>query len=99
MWRGDRKRQWLLLVPLSVVALAIGVTFLFKSQSDRTGDSPTNYVDTRVCATCHKQTYETYQQTGMAHSFYRPRPENTIEDYQLNNQYYHRASDTYFTMI
>ena len=35
----------------------------------------------------------------MARSFYRPRPENTVEDYKANNSYYHRASDTHFTMI
>jgi predicted CXXCH cytochrome family protein len=35
----------------------------------------------------------------MARSFFRPRPENIIEDYRLNNKYYHRASDTHFEML
>jgi predicted CXXCH cytochrome family protein len=35
----------------------------------------------------------------MARSFYRPGPANTVEDYRVNNNYYHRASDTHFTMI
>ena len=35
----------------------------------------------------------------MARSFYRPRPENTGEHYKANSSYYHRASDTHFTMI
>lgn len=52
-----------------------------------------------VCAPCHRQIYETYRQTAMAHSLYQPRPENTIEDYRVNNRYYHKASDTYFTML
>src|SRR5689334_7561361 len=57
------------------------------------------YVDSRLCAPCHPKIYETYQHTGMARSFYRPRPENTVEDYRVNNRYYHRASDTHFTML
>jgi predicted CXXCH cytochrome family protein len=35
----------------------------------------------------------------MARSFYRPRPENTVEDYTSRNSYYHPASDTWFAMI
>jgi predicted CXXCH cytochrome family protein len=35
----------------------------------------------------------------MARSFYRPAPENTVEDYSKKNTFYHRASDTYFEMV
>jgi predicted CXXCH cytochrome family protein len=35
----------------------------------------------------------------MARSFFRPTPGNTVEDYRVNNGYYHPASDTYFTML
>jgi predicted CXXCH cytochrome family protein len=35
----------------------------------------------------------------MARSFYRPKPENTVEDFTKTNTYYHQASDTYFAMI
>lgn len=35
----------------------------------------------------------------MARSFYRPAPENTIEDYTRKNSYYHKPSDSYFTML
>lgn len=35
----------------------------------------------------------------MARSFYRPRPENTIEDYEIKKSYYHPASDIRFEMI
>jgi predicted CXXCH cytochrome family protein len=35
----------------------------------------------------------------MARSFYRPRPENTVEDYTRKNSYYHKPSDSYFTML
>jgi predicted CXXCH cytochrome family protein len=52
-----------------------------------------------LCAPCHRQIYERYRQTAMAHSLYQPRPENTIEDYRVNNRYYHPASDTHFQML
>ena len=35
----------------------------------------------------------------MPRSFYRPAPGNTVEDYRVNNAYYHPASDTHFTMV
>ena len=52
-----------------------------------------------VCAACHPNVWRNYPRTGMARSFYRPKPENTVEDYRNNNTYYHQASDTYFAMI
>jgi predicted CXXCH cytochrome family protein len=52
-----------------------------------------------LCAPCHRQIYETYRKTAMAHSLYQPRPDNTIEDYRVNNRYYHQASDTHFQML
>ena len=35
----------------------------------------------------------------MARSFYRPAPANTVEDYTTNNTFYHKASDSYFSML
>ncbi len=52
-----------------------------------------------ACATCHRKIYESYRRTAMAHSFYQPQPENTIEDYRVNNRFYHPASETHFTMV
>jgi predicted CXXCH cytochrome family protein len=52
-----------------------------------------------LCAPCHREIYENYRKTAMARSLYQPRPENTIEDYRVNNHYYHKASDTYFSML
>lgn len=51
-----------------------------------------------VCATCHRKIYETYRRTAMARSIYQPRPENTPEDYLVNNRYYHKVSDTSYVM-
>ena len=60
--------------------------------------SDTGYVDAQACMSCHAQIYETYQNTGMGRAFFRPRPENTVEDWSVNNVFYHRASDRYYTM-
>lgn len=55
--------------------------------------------DSRVCAGCHRDVWDTYRRTGMARSFYRPSPEKTVEDFSTRNTYYHKPSDSYFTML
>ena len=35
----------------------------------------------------------------MAHSFFAPAPENTIEDYVTKNEYFHAASNTHYKMV
>jgi predicted CXXCH cytochrome family protein len=35
----------------------------------------------------------------MSRSFYRPSPENMVEDFSRNNTYYHEPSSSYFTML
>ncbi len=57
------------------------------------------HLDAKVCASCHPNIWQTYRNTGMARSFYRPAPENTVEDYTNKNTYYHKLSDSYFQMI
>ena len=52
------------------------------------------YIDSRVCATCHRSIAESYARTGMGRSFRVPGPAD-----QLEGAYYHTASDTYFQMI
>jgi predicted CXXCH cytochrome family protein len=57
------------------------------------------YVGPEACAGCHRDIWETYRRTGMARSFYRPSPMNAVEDYTKKNTFYHKASDSYFTML
>jgi len=90
--------MWRPFAVLAGIVLTVAVIFS-ASHSSRAADGPSDYVDSRLCANCHASIYETYGRTGMARSFYRPRPENTVEDYKANNSYYHAASDTHFTMI
>ncbi len=56
------------------------------------------YVDRKVCDLCHSQIAETYAKTGMGRSFSRLRAQTEIENWGLNNVYYHPASDRYYTM-
>jgi len=60
------------------------------------GQSADGYVNPALCAGCHSEIAQNYRSTGMARSFYRPRPENTVEDFERNNSFYHRASDRYY---
>jgi predicted CXXCH cytochrome family protein len=56
------------------------------------------YVDSRVCAACHRQIADDYRQTGMGRSFFRPASANTVEDYTGQPEFYHALSDTYYSM-
>jgi predicted CXXCH cytochrome family protein len=71
---------------------SFGIRSVFISGED------VGYVDSVVCAGCHRRIYDSYRQTGMGRSFYRVRPQTNIEDYQKNNTYYHEASDRHYTM-
>jgi tetratricopeptide (TPR) repeat protein len=48
---------------------------------------------TSVCAVCHPAIAQSYSRTGMAQSFYRPKAESTVEDYD------HKASDIHYAMV
>ena len=65
------------------------------------GAGPTvrsEYVGSRVCATCHPSVYESYQEVGMARSFNRIEGVQPIEDWTQDNSFHHEASDQYFEM-
>ncbi len=91
VWGCRRLRRigpcWKLLLTVSAI------TFPAHAATDN------EYVDARVCASCHRQVAEDYRQTGMGRSFFRPAPANTIEDYAKSNEFYHPLSDTHYSMI
>lgn len=68
-----------------------------KASGQASGD--VGYISPAACATCHREVWETYRRTGMARSFYRPSPTNTVEDYTNKHTFYHKASDSYFSML
>ena len=70
-----------------------------QSEASRPNLEEAGYVSPEACAGCHRKISETYRQTGMGRSFYRPSPINTVENYTRTNTFYHKASDSYFTML
>ncbi len=59
----------------------------------------TQYVDSQICRACHSDIYDSYQEVAMGRSFYRPSPQNVIEDYTIDNHFYHALSDRHYRMI
>src|SRR5713226_9428794 len=83
-----------------MVAAGAGYYFYFaRSHTAPPRASVPRYVDPATCATCHRDVTEAYLKTGMGRSFFRPRPENTIEDYARSSPFYHKASDRYYQMV
>ncbi|HSR49690.1 MAG TPA: cytochrome c3 family protein [Acidobacteriota bacterium] len=62
-----------------------------------TSGAAPGYVEDRACGLCHRSIFDSYQEVGMAKSFYRPRPENNIEDFE-SGPFHHRPSDRYYKM-
>ena len=93
---------------LAGVAAGIGVYYQFRTErvsSINNNDKQltlvrsgldAGYVDSAVCAGCHRAISETFRQTGMGRSFARLRP--TVEDFTKANTFYHPASDRHYTM-
>ncbi len=77
----------------------IAVLLLLGSSPARPETHPqSGYVDSKVCATCHRDIAADYARTGMAQSFFRPEAANSIEDYANTPEYYHALSDSHYSM-
>jgi predicted CXXCH cytochrome family protein len=57
------------------------------------------YVDSERCAECHSKIWETYRHTGMARSFHRPQSIAVSGSEGKSAPFYHKASDSYFSMV
>jgi predicted CXXCH cytochrome family protein len=98
-----RQRWWLALT--LCIALA-SVLYIVRgrlrttpaAESNRSNPAEARYVDPTECAGCHPGVAETYQRTGMGRSFYPPTSANTIGAGKKDVTYYHKASESYFTM-
>ena len=97
-----RKGWW-----IAAIVLCAGLASVVYSRRARpslapslpqTGLAPAAYVDPTECAGCHPSVAETYQRTGMGRSFYPPTSANTIGAGKKDVTYYHKASESYFTM-
>src|SRR5665213_116326 len=89
------KRVVLVLLAMALFAAGVRVA----AQQPAPGRTQRGYVDSKLCATCHADVYNSYMRTAMARSFARPGAGNEIEDYTNNNRFYHAASATWFEMI
>jgi tetratricopeptide (TPR) repeat protein len=56
--------------------------------------APMCLAEVNACAACHPDISQTYRTSGMARSFYRPKPENMNE-----GSYFHQPSDTHYEMV
>ena len=87
------------------VALLLGLPGL-AAQTSSEAFPEKDYVDSKICATCHREIAEDYARTGMGQSFFKPgfkpgfRPgsASTIEDYAKTPEYYHALSDSHYRM-
>ena len=57
-----------------------------------------DYVDSKICAKCHREIAEDYARTGMAQSFFIPGPTHIVESYSKSPEYYHALSDSHYAM-
>lgn len=60
--------------------------------------APSDYIDPRVCASCHRDIAESFSNTGMGRSFSRPEAALPPADFK-NRTVYNKASDTYYSMF
>ncbi|HEY7336091.1 MAG TPA: tetratricopeptide repeat protein [Bryobacteraceae bacterium] len=85
--------RWWLTAGALGIAVSAGAVFFLRRHSAAPPERAA-YVDPALCAGCHADIWETYRRTGMGRSFYRPTADNTKDA-----TFYHKASDSYFTMI
>ena len=62
-----------------------------------TSGAAPGYVPDRLCGSCHVDLFASYQEVGMARSFYRPRPETAVEDF--DDVFYHAESERYYRVF
>jgi len=92
------RRYWWLWSLLLLAVLAAAIHF-DQEPPAQVKVTPNRYVDPSMCADCHPKISETYNRTGMGRSFSRPTAANTIGGEKNPSTFYHKASDSYFTMI
>jgi len=106
----DSSRRPFIVAIIALAAAALVVTgYLWLKQPAGETSAPVpkqfiagadlGYVDSVACVGCHQEIAATYRLTGMGRSFYRPTPDNIVEDFTSGNTYYHKASDRHYTMI
>lgn len=101
-----RRRGWIVSTIAGLLLIA-GLTYFRHARTTRiptaeeakADTANPGYIDPAVCSGCHANIAQTYRRTGMGRSFYRPTLSNTIGEGNKSPTYYHKASDSYFTML
>jgi tetratricopeptide (TPR) repeat protein len=62
-----------------------------------TSGAAPGYVEDAACRRCHAELWTSYQEVGMSRSFYRPRPEQLVEELDAP-AYFHAPSGRYYEM-
>ncbi len=90
--------------PLSSKAMRVQLVaalILISSRVDGSQLTPvagSEYVDSAVCASCHKTIAESYARTGMGRSFSRAQPSQAKSD-QFPDGFYHALSDRHYRLL
>src|ERR1700677_4439224 len=83
-------------IPITAV---LAVTACAQSPGAQTAaQTKDEFADSKLCIGCHTGVYDTYRHTGMAKSFYRPSPANSIENFGKGNPFYHAPTGAYYAM-
>ena len=77
-------------------ATYIAALQVYPAPAQTTSRSPASqdveYAASETCAVCHRKIWETYRQTGMGRSFYRPSAANTVGN-DTPQTFYHKPSE------
>ena len=80
------------------IPLALLLLLRLAAQTSPGAAPASAYVDSKICATCHRKIADDYASTGMARSFFVPAAENVVEDYVKKPDYYHALSGSHYSM-
>ncbi|HEY2292163.1 MAG TPA: tetratricopeptide repeat protein [Thermoanaerobaculia bacterium] len=92
------RRGLLLAAGLACASLARGGAPPEAPAASVTAGAAPGYVPDQVCRGCHEKLYTSYQEVGMARSFYRPSPERRSEGFTAP-PYYHAPSHQYLQIV
>jgi len=102
MRRASRGRRLQLGIAAAVLAASILAVWAYLRPAPASAPGPiaaNHYIDSVICSNCHGAIAESFRKTGMGRSFSRILPQNALENFTSAKPFYHRASDTYFSMI
>ncbi|MCI4669290.1 MAG: hypothetical protein MRZ79_14240 [Bacteroidia bacterium] len=89
-------KRWTYLIPALVLFLSLFINCSRKAGNYASLDSSNSYVGTQACQSCHKKITESYLQTGMGKSMYRPSKDNVIESFGAHDIVYDSALNFYY---